>query len=114
MTIFAKVYLDEDVDILVAHLLTARGLDLTTAREQKMLGKTDPEQLLFATSLERCFLTHNRLDFEQLHTNYLINGQEHRGILIAKRRNSYEIAERIAILLDTLTADEIANQLLYI
>ena len=31
-----------------------------------------------------------------------------------KRRNPYEIAERVAMLLDTLTADEIANQLLYI
>ncbi|MGI2904698.1 hypothetical protein [Tolypothrix sp. VBCCA 56010] len=45
---------------------------------------------------------------------YLINSQPHAGILIAKRRSSYEIAERIAILLDSLTADEIANQLLYI
>jgi hypothetical protein len=34
----------------------------------------------------------------------------HAGVLIAKRRNPYEIAERVAILLDTLTADEIAHQ----
>jgi predicted nuclease of predicted toxin-antitoxin system len=114
MTIFAKVYVDEDVDILVASLLLARGLDVTTAREQGMLGKADPEQLLFAASFERCMLTHNRLDFEQLHTKYLTNNQPHAGILIAKRRNPYQIAERVAILLDTLTADEITNQLLYV
>ncbi len=114
MTIFAKVYLDEDVDVLVAHLLTARGLNVITAREQKMLGKSDLKQLAFATSLDRCLLTHNRLDFEHLYTHYLIHNQYHHGILIAKRRNAYEIAERIAILLDTLTADEIANQLFYV
>lgn len=114
MTIFAKIYVDEDVDVLVATLLRSRGLDSTTVREQKMLRETDPKQLAFATSTGRCMLTHNRLDFEKLHTNYLLNNQAHAGILVAKRRNPYEIAERVAILLDTLTADEIANQLFYI
>ncbi len=114
MTIFAQVYIDEDVDVLVATLLLARGFDATTVREQQMLGELDQTQLAFAASIGHCILTHNRLDFEELHTNYLVNSQLHAGILIAKRRNSYEIAERVAILLDTLTADEIANQLLYI
>lgn len=114
MTIFAQIYVDEDVDILVATLLLARGFDATTAREQAMLGKPDSEQLAFAASFERCILTHNRLDFEKLNTTYLTNNQTHAGIIIAKRRNVYEIAERVAILLDTLTADEIANQLFYV
>lgn len=114
MTIFAKVYADEDVDILVAHLLVARGFDVKTARELAMLGKSDPEQLEFAVSLKRCLLTHNRLDFERLHTSYITNNKSHQGILIAKRRNDYEITERVAILLDTFTADEIINQLFYV
>lgn len=50
MKIFAQVYVDEDVDILVATLLCSRGLDATTANECKMLGKADLEQLAFATS----------------------------------------------------------------
>ncbi|MBD2249733.1 DUF5615 family PIN-like protein [Nostoc parmelioides] len=114
MTIFAQVYIDEDVDVLVGTLLLARGFDTTTVREQQMLGEPDQKQLAFAASIGRCVLTHNRLYFEELHTNYVVNSQTHAVILIAKRRNAYEIAERVAILLDTLTADEIANQLLYI
>jgi len=114
MTLFARIYLDEDVDILVAALVSARGIDATTVKQQEMLGKPDVEQLTFSSSLGRCILTHNRLDFEKLHTNFLNNNQIHAGVLIAKRRNPYEIAERIAVLLDTLTADEIANQLFYI
>lgn len=31
MTIFAQVYVDEDVDILIATLLLARGINITTA-----------------------------------------------------------------------------------
>ncbi|MEB3150054.1 MAG: DUF5615 family PIN-like protein [Sphaerospermopsis sp.] len=99
MTIFAQIYIDEDVDVLVGTLLLARGFDATTAREQEMLGEADEKQLVFSASIGYCILTHNRLDFEELHTNYLVNGQPHAGILIAKRRSSYEIAERVAILL---------------
>ncbi|MFW6316747.1 MAG: hypothetical protein ACOC1Z_06615 [Cyanobacteriota bacterium] len=51
MTIFAQVYLDEDVDLLVARLLLAKGINATTANEQEMLGKSDAEQLNFATYL---------------------------------------------------------------
>jgi predicted nuclease of predicted toxin-antitoxin system len=114
MNIFAQVYVDEDVDVLVATLLSARGFNATTAREQSMLGKADTEQLAFAATCQRCILTHNRLDFEQLHKHSLANNQPHAGILIAKRRNAYEIAERVAILIDTLTSYEIANQLFYV
>ncbi|WP_375499683.1 DUF5615 family PIN-like protein [uncultured Nostoc sp.] len=93
MTIFAQIYIDKDMDVLVATLLLARGFDATTAREQQMLGEPDQKQLAFAASIGHSILTHNRLDFEELHTNYLINSQLHAGILIAKRRSSYEIAD---------------------
>ncbi|MEH2136820.1 DUF5615 family PIN-like protein [Nostoc sp.] len=67
MTVFAALYSDEDMSALVATLLRSRGLDITTVSEQATLGKTDREQLEFATSMSRCFLTHNRVDFERLH-----------------------------------------------
>ncbi|WP_333467767.1 hypothetical protein [Microcoleus sp. herbarium12] len=41
-------------------------------------------------------------------------GWEHSGIIVVPQKNAYEIAQRAAILLNTLTADEIANQLLYV
>ena len=45
MTILAVLYTDEDMSALVATLLQARGLDVTTVPEQATLGKTDREQL---------------------------------------------------------------------
>ena len=60
----AALYTDEDMSALVATLLKSRGLDVTIVPEQATLGKTDSEQLKFATSLGRCLLTHNRVDFE--------------------------------------------------
>ncbi len=114
MKLFASIYTDEDVSKLVATLLRARGFDVTTTIEQGMLSQLDRQQLAYAASVERCLLTHNRVDFEQLHLEYMTEGREHSGIIVIPQKNAYEIVQRVAILLNTLTADEIANQLLYV
>lgn len=114
MKLFAPLYLDEDVSVLVGDILRARGFDITTAREAKMLGRSDSEQLEKAISLQRCLFTHNRIHFEELHRQSIEGEKKHFGIIIGTRRNGYELARRIATLLDTLTADEIENQMLYI
>ncbi|MBN3894367.1 MAG: DUF5615 family PIN-like protein [Nostoc sp. NOS(2021)] len=113
MTVFAALYSDEDMSALVATLLRSRGLDITTVSEQATLGKTDREQLEFATSVGRCIMTHNRVDFERLHLQYIEENKEHFGIIVVPQKNAYEVAQRIGILVSTLTADEIRNQLLY-
>lgn len=112
MTI-AALYTDEDMSALVATLLRSRGLDITTVPEQVALGKTDQEQLEFATFLGRCLLTHNRVDFERLHLQYMEEGKQHCGIIVIPQKNAYEVAQRIGILVSTLTVDAITNQLLY-
>lgn len=114
MKLFAELYLDEDVSALVASLLRARGFDVITAREEGMLGRSDAEQLARAASLGRCILTHNRVDYEELQRKCIDSHQKHSGIIVGSRRDVYEIARRVAILLNTLSADEIENQLLYV
>lgn len=59
-------------------------------------------------------VTHNRSDFEGLHAQYIQQRAPHFGVIVAQRRDVYELARRLGLLLDTLTADEIQNQLLYI
>ncbi|MEH2333562.1 DUF5615 family PIN-like protein [Nostoc sp.] len=113
MTVFAALYSDEDMSALVARLLRSRGFDIATVSEQATLGKTDREQLEFATSMSKCILTHNRVDFERLHLQYIDENKEHFGIIVVPQKNAYEIAQQIGILVSTLTADEVRNQLLY-
>jgi predicted nuclease of predicted toxin-antitoxin system len=81
MTI-AALYTDEDMSVLVATLLRSRGLNVTTVPEQSTLGKTDLEQLEFATSMSRCIITHNRVDFERLHLQYIEENRQHSGIIL--------------------------------
>lgn len=114
MSIFAAIYLDEDVNPLIAELLRAQGFDAVTTISEQMLHATDEQQLVKAVSLKRCLLTHNRLDFEQLHLQYIETQRPHFGIMLAVRRPVYQVAANVATILNSLTADEIENQLLYV
>lgn len=114
-SLFIKLYLDEDVSVLLAELLRPHGFDVLRARDVQNLGLSDRAQLLFAASQARAILTHNRGDFESLHRTWLAEQQVHAGILIANRRASdAELARRVLKTLNLFTADEVKNQLLYI
>lgn len=112
--IFVALYLDEDVDVLIAELLRSYGFDAITVREANQLHLSDREQLEYAISQERALLTHNRLDFESLAQEYYETGQNHYGIILAVRRPSHDILLRLLKLFDRDTADEMKNQVRYI
>jgi len=57
-----RLYLDEDVHVLVADLLQAKGFDVITARDAGQLQATDAEQLAYAITHGRTLVTHNRTD----------------------------------------------------
>ena len=77
------------------------------------MGKSDDEQLAYAVNRGLCLVTHNRRDLQELHRQYVVEGR-HAGIVIAVRRRPYETANRPLQLLNTITADEMHNQMLYI
>jgi predicted nuclease of predicted toxin-antitoxin system len=112
--LFIDLYLDEDVNVLIADLVRARGFQVTTTQEAGQVGTTDENQLAFATSQGKAILTHNRVHFEALAQIYFEEKKAHCGIIIAVRRAPKELSRRVLILLDSVTADEIENQIHYI
>lgn len=112
--LFIELYLDEDVDILLADLIRARGFTVSTTREAGQLGQSDQAQFAYAVQHYAAFFTHNRADFEALADIYFRTGQSHWGIIIAGRRDPYELARRLLILLNAVTADELQDQVRYI
>lgn len=112
--LFIALYLDEDVDVLLADLIRARGFHVTTTREAGNLHANDAEQLTFAIQQRAAFVTHNRADFEALAKSYAATGQSHMGIIIAVRRPVHEISRRLLLILNRVTADEMQDQLRYI
>ena len=85
-----------------------------TTQAAGQIGSTDPGQLALATSQGRAIVTHNRVHFEALAQTYFEADKTHSGVIIAVRRPPKELSRRILILLDSMTADEIENQILYI
>lgn len=112
--VFIELYLDEDVDVLVADLIRARGFNVTTTQEAGRKGADDEPQLAFAASQQWTLMTHNRVDFERLAQDYFAAGRTHSGIIIAARRDAQKIARRLLAILNQTTADEMTNQLRYI
>jgi predicted nuclease of predicted toxin-antitoxin system len=112
--LFIRLYLDEDVNVLVADLLKARGFDALTVRDAGQLQASDEEQFAYAVSQERTLVTHNRSDFEELIQAYFDTGQIHYGVILAVRRSPQDITQRLLAILNQVTADEMENQVRYI
>jgi hypothetical protein len=112
--LFVELYMDEDVDVLIADLMRARGYLATTTQQAGRLRADDAEQLAHAINLGAAMFTHNRADYEALAREYFASGQTHYGIIVAVQRPPYELAQRLLAILDQTMADEMENQLRYI
>lgn len=66
-----KLYLDEDVNILLAKLLKAKNILNETTQESGMLGKNDLEQMEYAIKSEAALVIHNRVHFEKIYEDYI-------------------------------------------
>ena len=51
-------------------------------------------------------MTHNRADFEALARKYFAEEKPHDGIIVAVRRSPQDIARRLLVILNHVTADE--------
>ncbi|NES21463.1 MAG: hypothetical protein F6K41_21670 [Symploca sp. SIO3E6] len=58
--LFIQLYLDEDVNVLIADLIKAKGFDVTTARDAGQLRISDAEQLAYAVSQGRALVANNK------------------------------------------------------
>jgi hypothetical protein len=112
--LLARLYLDEDVDVLLVALLAARGFQAISTKQQGRLGKTDREQLEYAVEHGLALLTHNRGHFIDLAGEYYEQKRDHYGIILAFRRPVQELARESSALLNRLTAEEMKNQILFI
>jgi len=79
-----------------------------------MLGKTDAEQLNYATSQGRCLVSFNVGDYMQLAAERAHSTMPHSGILVTQqvsRQVFGDLLRRLLAILNTTTADEIQNVL---
>ncbi|MEZ4515316.1 MAG: DUF5615 family PIN-like protein [Chloroflexota bacterium] len=94
-----KLYIDEDsMDRDLVRALRARGADVLTAIEADMIGRSDKDHLLFATSQDRVLYSFNRGDFFHIHTQLIAEGIGHAGIVLARQQH-YSVGDQMRRLL---------------
>ncbi len=76
-----RFLLDEDLSDRVATGLEHRGVDAISIHTIRRGGFTDEEQLAFAVAEGRTLVTYNRGDFQDLDSQWRLEGREHAGIL---------------------------------
>jgi hypothetical protein len=109
-----RVYLGEDVDVLLGPLLGAHGIDCLTTLAAGNLRRSDEEQLGFALRDSRVLITHNRSDFEDLAVAWWSQQCEHAGIVVAIRRaDTYSLARHVLPVLQLYDQAGWHNHLLY-
>ena len=101
------LYLDEDVPVELARQLKRRGIDVATAQEAGMLGRSDHEQLEYATAAGRVLLTYDN-DFIGLARRWFEEGRHHSGIVISRAYRFRELGTlvRLCSRLVTQASDE--------
>ena len=108
-----EIYIDEDaMDSDLVAALRSRGVAVITALDAGLVGKSDDEQLAFASDHGCVLYTFNVSDFFELHTQCLGAGKEHAGMILSPQQK-FSVGEqlrRILHLRAATTADGMRNQ----
>jgi predicted nuclease of predicted toxin-antitoxin system len=116
-SLFIRLYLDEDFHPDLAASVRKHGCDCVSTVEAGRLEKSDEEQLIYAAAQGRCVISFNIGDFADLAILWSRTGRDHAGIVVAQqvsRRHLGRLLHRLLHLLNTVTADEMANTFRYL
>lgn len=106
--------LDEDVRVVLGEILRQRGYDAIHVLEVGRAGRSDPEQLAYATSQGRAILTHNIRDYILLDKQYREQSREHAGIIVSDQIPLRELLRRTLRFLSHHTGEELRNKVMWL
>jgi hypothetical protein len=103
-------YLDENVPVEVARQLQARGIEVVTVRDLRLLGDSDENHLARASDMGYVLCTYDT-DYIQLATE----GTLHAGIVIGQPELHYigEWVKWLALMHAVYTPEEMYNRVEY-
>lgn len=114
MTVGIRILIDEDTHLALAAALRERGCDAVHVREVRRLGLADEDQLEFATSERRCFLTCNVGEFVMPHSDYMKRGWEHGGFIVSAQKPLGKMLRQMLAFLQTHSPGELRSQLFFL
>ena len=106
-----RFYLDEHLDVEIAHQLTRLGIDVVTARDVESFGESDPLQLQRSTEMGRVFCT-NDSDLLDLASQ----GVQHMGIVFGQQEKHFIgiWVKQLNKLTEDYRAGEMVNHVVYL
>ncbi|HXG65223.1 MAG TPA: DUF5615 family PIN-like protein [Blastocatellia bacterium] len=109
-----RLYIDEDAMAhRLAQELRLRGIDVATALDEGMIQREDIEHLEYATAQSRALYSFNIADFYQLHTEFMTQGKNHAGMILAQQQR-FSIGEQVRRLLRIIairSAEDMQNRI---
>ena len=106
-----KFYADENVPLAISRALQRRGIDILTAQEARLLGKSDLDQLSFAIKHHRVIITHDSDFLALIQKEKMV----HHGVLFFTRQvkinEGITEIERINL---TYSAEELERTILFL
>jgi hypothetical protein len=107
-----QLYADENVDDRIIRGLRLRGIDIATAIEAGMIGKSDSDQLSHAYLNGRVLLTSDQ-DFLEIHPRWIREGRQHAGIIYYSqyRFTVGTCIWGVKLIVDLLSQEEMQNHL---
>ncbi len=90
-----RLYFDEDtMRHSLVRALRARGVDVLTALDAKMIERTDADHLAYASGQGRVLCSSNAGDYYRLHTELLAMGKSHAGMILIAQQH-YTVGEQM-------------------
>ncbi len=109
-----KLYLDENVPEAIAVALRLRGYDIKTVKDAGRKGISDIDQLKYSTSEDRAIFTFNTADFYKIHTEFIKEGINHRGIILSKQLSIGTIVKALSKLLSSINRKNLQNNIIWL
>lgn len=109
-----KIYLNENLSWRIAKALREYGYDVVSSHDLGMNAEEDEVQFDFAVSEKRAVLTNNFSDFVKLCDEYATLGKDHYGVIFTTKCTIKTTINRLRILLENMTAEQMKNQILWL
>lgn len=109
-----RLYLDEDVDPLLARALADRGYNVLTTHQAGRISAKDSDQLAFAAQEARAILIHNVAHFAGLAVEYARMGWERSGVVLSDQFPLKVLLPRALRLLQRNTAETLRNRVVWL
>ena len=105
-----RLYLDENIPVVLCNVLTAHGVDCLTTQQATNHGLSDDQQLVFATTEGRALATFNHKDFLPLVSQWHIAHRSYGGLILSKELPVSELLRRFRRFLREHQDDNLTNQ----